>query len=257
MLMRATSDRRVFTGLLAGLVLLAWLALWLWGQSPYGRFLSHQNLEGLSWDGVALLIVFVGGWTLMTIAMMLPTSLPLITLFFAFNRRKKSRFILVYLLLMGYLSLWTLFGLVIHLGDWLLHEAVRQSPWLHEHVWLVSALVLLSGGIYQFSPLKYHCLEKCRSPLSFIAEHWRGKDERKQAFSLGLHHGLFCIGCCWSLMLLMFAVGMGNFGFMLVLGSLMAIEKNLPWGRFLSPLVGLSLLGGGLLVVVTSLAVYF
>ena len=98
------------------------------------------------------------------------------------------------------------------------------------------------AGLYQFTPLKYACLDKCRSPLSFITEHWRGSHERTQAFRLGVHHGLFCIGCCWSLMLLMFAVGVGNLGWMLVLGALMAIEKTchgadasaLHWALFCS-----------------------
>src|SRR5215210_9532070 len=113
MLMRCTTDRKVFTGVFLALVLSAWLALWVWGQSPYGRFLDHQNFASNSWGGAGLILVFVGGWTLMIIAMMLPTSLPLITLFFAINRRKKARFVLIYLLLAGYLSLWSLFGLFI------------------------------------------------------------------------------------------------------------------------------------------------
>ena len=74
------------------------------------------------------------------------------------------------------------------------------------------------AGVYQFTPLKYHCLDKCRAPLGFIMGHWRGRRERLQALRLGLHHGLFCVGCCWSLMLLMFAVGVGSLGWMLALG---------------------------------------
>ncbi len=253
MMMRATTDRRVFTGVFLALVLLAWLALWIWGQSPYGRFLDHQNIAEISWEGASLILVYVAGWTLMIIAMMLPTSLPLITLFFAINRRKKSRFVLLYLLLAGYLSLWILFGLFILVGDLLLHEVVRQYSWLHNHTWIISAVVLLAGGVYQFTSLKYHCLDKCRSPFSFITEHMPGKDERKQAFQLGLHHGLFCIGCCWSLMLLMFAVGMGNFGWMMLLGAVMATEKNMPWGRKLSLPLGLALLGASLVQITAAL----
>jgi predicted metal-binding membrane protein len=79
--------------------------------------------------------------------------------------------------------------------------------------------------------------------------HWTGKSERTQALRLGLHHGIFCIGCCWSLMLLMFTVGMGNLGWMLLLGAVMAVEKNLPWGRRLSAPLGIVLLCCGLAVV--------
>ena len=107
-------------------------------------------------------------------------------------------------------------------------------------------LTLIFAGLYQFSPLKYHCLDKCRSPLSFITQYWTGRHEAVAAFRLGVHHGLFCLGCCWSLMLVMFAVGTGSLAWMLALGAVMAIEKNLPWGRRLSRPVGLTLILGGI-----------
>ena len=96
--------------------------------------------------------------------------------------------------------------------------------------------------------LKYHCLDKCRSPFSFIAGHWSGGDEAVQAVRLGADHGLFCVGCCCSLMLLMFGVGAGNIGWMLVLGSVMALEKNMPWGRRLSKPLGVTLIVCGAIV---------
>jgi predicted metal-binding membrane protein len=110
---------------------------------------------------------------------------------------------------------------------------------------MIGGVVLLLAGAYQFTPLKYLCLDKCRSPFSFIAEHWRGRGEQAQAFLLGVHHARFCVGCCWMLMLLSFAVGVGNLGWMLGLGAIMAVEKNLPWGRRLSAPLGVVLLGWG------------
>jgi predicted metal-binding membrane protein len=107
---------------------------------------------------------------------------------------------------------------------------------------------LLVAGGFQFSRLKYRCLDKCRAPLSFVMEHWRGRHDRRNAFVLGIHHGIFCVGCCWALMLLMFGVGVGNVGWMLGLGAVMAIEKNLPWGRKLSAPVGAALLACGALI---------
>jgi predicted metal-binding membrane protein len=124
----------------------------------------------------------------------------------------------------------------------------EQSRWLSVNSWVLGAGILVLAGIYQFTPLKYHCLDKCRSPLSFIMGHWTGKSERTQALRLGLHHGIFCIGCCWSLMLLMFAVGSGNIGWMLILGTLMAVEKNLSWGRRLSKPLGVLLLVWGVAI---------
>jgi len=248
-------DRRLFTALLVGLVLLAWVVLWAWGQSPYGRFLSHEQLGeveiGLGGDTALVALAFVGGWTLMTFAMMLPTSLPLITMFQTMTSRRDDRRLLAVLLVLGYVSVWALFGVLAHAGDLGLHQAVQRSHWLGDHAWAIGGATLLLAGVYQFTPLKYHCLDKCRSPLSFITQYWRGSGEQAAAFRLGVHHGLFCVGCCWSLMLLMFAVGTGNLGWMLALGTVMAIEKNMPWGRRLSAPLGLGLVALGLIVVAT------
>ena len=244
--MRAVADRRYFLLLMGGLIALAWLTLWLWGQSPYGRLLNHDELSGADLSNGLVVLVIVVGWILMIVAMMLPTSLPLVALFHRLTRQRQDHALLVCLVIAGYLSMWTVFGVVVHVGDGLLHAAVAQSAWLEAHAWVIGAGILVLAGLYQFTPLKYACLDKCRSPLSFITEHWRGSHERAQAFRLGVRHGLFCIGCCWSLMLLMFAVGVGNLGWMLVLGVLMAIEKNLPWGRHFSAPLGVVLLCWGL-----------
>jgi predicted metal-binding membrane protein len=242
----AVSDRRVFTALLVALVGLAWLSLWLWGQSPYGRFLSHAELRdaGLS-TGFSLSVVYVVGWTLMTVAMMLPTSLPLVLLFDRFIQDRPNRRRLVTLLLLGYLGTWSLFGLSIHQLDRGLHWAVESIGWLEANAWTIGAATLILAGIYQFTPLKYRCLDKCRSPLSFVMGHWHGSHEQVQAFRLGVDHGLFCVGCCWSLMRLMFGFGVGNIGWMLILGAVMGVEKNMPWGRRISMPLGVGLIGWG------------
>jgi len=120
-------------------------------------------------------------------------------------------------------------------------------------VWLIGAATLLMVVAFQFSRLKYLCLDKCSAPLSFVPEYWRGRDERRNAFLLGIHHGLFCVGCCWALMLLMFAIGVGNVAWMLVLGAVMAAEKNLPWGRKLSAPLGVALIGWGGVILLNRL----
>jgi predicted metal-binding membrane protein len=196
------------------------------------------------------MLVFVAGWLVMLVAIMLPTSLPIVTMFDKLTRPRPDHVQLLGLLLGGYLSIWTLFGMLVYLGDSVLHLAVASSAWLGDHAWALGAAALLLAGVYQFTPLKFHCLEKCRSPFSFITQHWQGRDAAGQAFLLGIHHGLFCVGCCWTLMLLMFAVGVGNFGWMLVLGVVMAIEKNVPWGRRLSAPLGVLLLAWGLALLV-------
>ena len=247
-----SSDRKAFLWSIASLIFFAWLVLWLWGRSPYSRYLSHEQLGGIGLDdpsSVFLAItLYVAGWTLMTVAMMLPTTLPLLEIFRRLTARRRERLQLLALLIAGYLSVWMGFGFVAHSADWILHEIVERSPWLEAHAWVIGVGTLLLAGGFQFSRLKYRCLDKCRAPLSFVMERWRGRHDRRNAFWLGVNHGIFCVGCCWALMLLMFGVGVGNLGWMLALGAVMAIEKNLPWGRKLSAPVGLVLLACGALI---------
>jgi predicted metal-binding membrane protein len=156
----------------------------------------------------------------------------------------------VALLIVGYLTAWIGFGIAAHLLDLVLHVALRQVEWLRLHSWLPGASVLLIAGLFQFTALKHRCLYRCRTPTGFIVRHWHGLRPQMDAFFLGLSHGLFCVGCCWAIMLLMFAVGMGNVGWMLVLGAIMALEKNAAWGQKIAQPVGFALLAAGVLVVI-------
>ncbi len=252
-MVHAVTERKAFLGSIVSLISVAWLALWIWGQSPYSRYLSHQRLGELG-SGPLLIPVtlYLIGWTLMIVAMMLPTTLPLLEIFRRLTARRQDRFQLLALVIAGYLAVWTGFGIFAHAADWLLHEIVERSSWLEGHEWLIGAATLLLAGGFQFSRFKYRCLEKCRAPLSFVTEHWRGRAERRNAFSLGIRHGAFCVGCCWALMLLMFGVGVGNVAWMLGLGAVMAVEKNLPWGRRLSAPLGAALLAWGGVVLLTA-----
>ncbi|MFQ5961749.1 MAG: DUF2182 domain-containing protein [Candidatus Methylomirabilales bacterium] len=255
--MKAVTHRGYFLPIMGTLVALAWLTLWIWEQSPYGRYLYHGQLGELDLEGGAggvltLAVLYVAGWTLMTVAMMLPTSLPLVEIFRRLTARRADQVQLVALLIAGYLGIWLAFGVLAHVADWGLHEVFERSAWLQSNAWVFGAGPLMLAGAFQFTRLKYRCLDKCRAPLSFVMEHWRGSRERRQSFLLGVHHGIFCVGCCWALMLLMFAVGTGNVGWMLALGAVMAIEKNMPWGRKLSAPLGVALLGWGGLIALNN-----
>lgn len=245
-------DRAILLGALAAVVAAGGTALVLWGASPWSRYLSHQELEHGAGAGDTLL--FVGGWMLMTVAMMLPTTWPLLVTFQALVQRRRQPGLLVILVALGYVVTWSIVGLLLHSGDRLVHAAVEASPWLGSHAGLISAGTVMVAGIYQFTPLKYQCLDECRSPLGFVMNHWRGVTERREAFTLGVRHGLFCVGCCWSLMLLMFAVGVGSLAWMFALGTIMAIEKNASWGRSLSRPLGIVLIGAGTTLVLGALA---
>jgi len=245
---RAGPDRRPLIAALGALSLAAWLALWLWGQSAHARFLHHDATATASAGG-ADAALFVAGWAVMIVAMMLPTSVPLIATFGALVARRRRPALLVGLVVVGYLVVWTAFGMGVYLADRVLHLVVDASPWLAQHTAVISAATLAIAGVYQFTPLKYQCLDECRSPLGFVLAHWAGRRERTEALRMGLAHGLFCVGCCWSLMLVMFAVGLGSLAWMLVLGVVMAVEKNVAWGRRLGRPLGVVLILAALLAL--------
>jgi predicted metal-binding membrane protein len=187
-------------------------------------------------------LIFIAGWTLMTVAMMLPASFPLLLMFQRMVRGRPAAPWLLATVILGYLAVWAIVGVALQLLTWLLHAAADLIVWRPVASLVVSATILCIAGLYQFSSLKYACLAKCRSPLSFLVSRWQGNARLPQAFRLGAAHGLFCVGCCWSLMLLMFLVSAGSLAAMLILGLLMAIEKNFPWGRRLSMPLGFLLL---------------
>lgn len=249
----AALHRRVFLPLLVALVALAWALLWAWSLSPYAGYLAHEDWRAAgpvarlcrAMPAGAVIVpaaLSVLAWLLMSMAMMLPTTLPLFEALARLTEARADRGRLLLLLGLGYLAVWGLFGVLVHGLHALLLLGVDRLPLLSRHAWLLGVATLSLAGAFQFSRLKHLCLEQCRTPLSFVIRHWRGRRRAWQAFALGAHHGLFCIGCCWALMLLMFVVGMGHLGWMLMLAAVMGIEKNFTWGRRLSTPLGLTLL---------------
>ncbi|MGO4393016.1 DUF2182 domain-containing protein [Variovorax sp. M-6] len=258
----ASRHRRVFLPVLAALIALAWLVLWAWARSPYGRYLEHDDwtssgpaaflCRAVPAGGVVVpLVLYAAAWILMTAAMMLPTTLPLFNAFDRLTAQRPDHGRLLLLLGLGYIAVWGAFGLLAHVLHAGVLSVLATAPTLAWHGWLIGAATIGLAGAFQFSKLKYRCLDKCRTPLSFVIEHWRGQAQARQAFALGVHHGLFCVGCCWALMLLMFALGTGSLGWMLLLAAAMAIEKNLRWGRRLSAPFGIALLAWAIVLVAT------
>ena len=249
------ADRRTLSGwFIATLCVAAWTVLWAWSGTPYGRFLVH---EGWTDSGLFAAICRVApqgdllvpaalhalAWVLMIAAMMLPTTMPLLDTFQRIVAGRADSGRLTALVVLGYFIAWMGFGLLAHGADAGLHWLAGQYTAFAVYSWAVGAAVLALAGWFQFSALKYRCLEQCHAPFGFIASRWHGRDPSREAFRLGLSHGLFCVGCCWALMLVMFAVGIGSIGWMLVLAAVMAAEKNLSWGRRLRTPLGLGLIG--------------
>lgn len=249
--MRAPAHHpRLFLGLWAGLFALAWITLWIWQHSPWGRYIDHgdwtragiaQSLCATLPAGEWLvpLTLYAGGWLLMSAAMMLPTALPLMQRFRAMTRSRGDGRRLMALLVGGYLAVWLGFGVVAHLFDIGVHWGAGRVDWLVFNGWAIGAGVIALAGLFQFSRLKDFCLERCRAPMGFMLRHWRGPHPNRSALAIGLDHGLYCVGCCWALMLLMFVTGTASVAWMLLLGLVMAAEKTLPGGvRLARPMGG-------------------
>ena len=261
---RPADQRTIFRALMAGLVVSAWATLWFWSNSPYGRYLDHGRWTDVGLGAaicrvipggdVALpALLYAAGWLLMIAAMMLPTTLPVLEIFRRITAGRPDASRLVGLAISGYVVAWLGFGLAAHAADGLLHAAVERNGWFLVNGWAIGAVVLAVAGLFQFSALKYRCLDKCRTPLGFVIERWRGRAPAREALRLGFDHGAFCVGCCWALMSLMFVVGTASVGWMLVLSAVMAAEKNLPGGQRLSAPLGMALIAWSAAILLLNL----
>ncbi len=196
---------------------------------------------------VGTVAIFLLGWQVMTAAMMRPSSLPMFGSFARASRRQAHPRLALAAFLAAYFVVWTGFAVVALAVDTGLRDLVTRWQWLSAHSWLVPGAVLVLAGAFQFSSLKERCLDACRSPFAFLWRHYRRG--LGGAWEIGLRHGVFCLGCCWALMLTMFAVGVNSLTWMAVLAGVMLIEKTAPWGRRLAPVVGGTLLVWGGLVL--------
>ena len=224
------------------LAALAWLALWLTGATHGFIHLTHGTPHA---SPLVMAGVFIGGWSAMTVAMMLPTALPVLATVNGLARGRNDRTLLLSLVVSGYVGIWTAFGALAYLAALAVQELLLAYTELPVRVGMAPLLLVLAGS-FQITSLKYRCLEKCRSPFTFALSYWQGVHQRWHALRLGIGHGVYCVGCCWALMLLMFAAGAAHLTWMLVLALLMAAEKNASWGRRLSAPLGFVLVGAGL-----------
>jgi predicted metal-binding membrane protein len=188
---------------------------------------------------------FVLGWTVMAVAMMLPSSVPLFLRFHQVSAGRRDRTLLVSAVIAGYLAAWVGFGAIVYVGASAVTRLLDTLPALVNNQWLTGGFTLSIAGAFQFTRLKHQCLDMCKSPSTFITRHWCGTGRFWKALRLGAFYGVFCIGCCWALMLLMFLVSVGNVAWMLFLAAIMTIEKSMRAGRRLSAALGIVLLGTG------------
>lgn len=264
-LVRRFRDGRnlAFALIFAALVIAAWLALWLWSASPYARYVTHGGyLDPAAFAALCRAVpggtiifpalLHAAAWVLMIAAMMLPTTYPLLAMFRRIVAGRPDEPRLTSLVVAGFVLAWLAFGLAAHAADAGLTLVAERSPGFVGQGWIVGAAVLAGAGLFQFSALKYRCLEQCRTPFAFVASRWHGRAPAREAFRLGVDHGLFCVGCCFALMLVMFVVGTANIGWMIALAALMAAEKNLPGGTRLRLPIGLGLLASAAVVTLAN-----
>jgi predicted metal-binding membrane protein len=228
------------------LIALAWGVLLLATLAHQTFLLDHHYLlqaSGLPW--LAALEVFLLCWQLMTVAMMLPSSMPMVHLVVFAGRRQARPVAVPLAFLAGYAVIWTAFATGAFVGDTGIHRLVALWPWLAMHTWLIGAVTFVLAGLFQFSAFKGRCLDVCRAPLGFFLHYYR--KGVSPAWQLGLRHGGYCLGCCWALMLVMFGVGVGNLAGMAALTGVMVLEKTVPGGKRLSPYIGVLLLLLGVL----------
>jgi predicted metal-binding membrane protein len=198
---------------------------------------------------VAALIAILA-WQVMIAAMMLPSSLPLVRLYSRATERAPQRGRSMAAFIGGYALVWGAFGLAAFGADAAIHAAVNASPWLADHDWWIGGTVLVLAGAFQFTPLKDACLDKCRHPAQFLTRYYeRGPGG---GFRLGARHGAFCVGCCWALMLVMFAAGAASLIWMALLTVVMIHEKTRPAGAKAVPVTGVALLGAASVVLLYS-----
>ena len=187
-------------------------------------------------------------WIVMMVGMMLPSATPMILLYARVGRQSRKEgkpFAATGFFAGGYLLAWVGFALAATLGQWLM-EGTLLSPALASASRIFSGAVLIVAGLYQWTPLKDACLSQCQAPIVFLQRHGGFRRDPAGAVGLGLRHGLYCIGCCWALMTLLFVGGIMNVLWIAAIAIFVLAEKVIPTGRVLSRVAGSLLAAFGL-----------
>jgi predicted metal-binding membrane protein len=247
-------DRAVVLGGLAAVIALAWMYLLLGaGIEIHSMDMGGGQVMAMSpeWTVGYAALIFVM-WAVMMIAMMLPSAAPVVLLATAIDRQRgaantRSRSALF---ASGYLLVWIGFSLIATLLQWALDDAGLLSDSMAASNRILAGGVLAAGGLYQWTSFKNACLSHCRSPIGFLMQHWR--HGKLGAVATGIRHGLFCLGCCWMLMALLFVGGLMNLVWVAAITMLVLIEKTLPWAGRMSRVTGVIFVAWGVLLPLSS-----
>jgi len=236
-------DRRVLLLVLVAIPLASWTWIVVMARDMHGGMRGASAwMMTSAWDWPHVLLLWVM-WAVMMTAMMLPSAAPLILLYAAAARRNAepgSPASRIYMLAVGYVFVWALFSVMATAVQRFLASALVLTPMMEPATPVAGAVVLAIAGLYQLTPLKRACLRACRSPLGFMLQRWRGG--AAGAFRLGMDHGAHCLGCCWALMLILFAGGVMNLVVIITLTVWVLVEKLAPFGEQTPTVSGVALL---------------
>jgi predicted metal-binding membrane protein len=240
----------IYTGL-TGIILLAWgYLVYLAGtlqKTSMGMDISMPSMQAWGITDTSLTFIM---WVVMMVAMMTPSALPVIFMYQKISRTRRKESDLLsstWLFLLGYLVTWTGFSAVATLVQWGLHSATLLTPMMASASPLLGGALLVAAGVYQFTPLKDACLSHCRTPMGFLLAEWR--EGKLGTLVMGMRHGLYCVGCCWLLMTLLFVGGVMNLVWVALMAAYILVEKVVPARAWLSRISGMAAIAWGLWLV--------
>ena len=252
-------DRRIVLSCLAAVVALAWLYVVRLAADMARGDTSRMGLASAADATLALqewtaatFVLMLAMWWIMMVGMMIPTAAPAILIFARAQRQQQADdgpVLRSLLFASGYLLTWLAFSGLATGVQWGLAEAALLSPMMASTTPAFGAGVFAAAGLYQLTPLKRACLSRCRSPIHFLAEHWRGG--HLGAARMGASHGAYCVGCCWVLMALLFAGGVMNLLWVAAIAAFVLAEKVLPYGQPLSRASGVVMIAISVSMILT------
>jgi len=238
-------DRAFVLAGVAGISVLAWA--WLLAMPAGGDMMSMR-----AWGAADFWLMFLM-WAVMMVGMMVPSAAPMVLMYAAVVRKAERQGAVLAptaVFVAGYVLAWTLFSVAATLAQWGLDRAALLSPMMVSTSPVLGGLLLIGAGVYQLTPWKDACLEHCRAPARFMAEHWR--PGVAGALRMGMQHGFFCLGCCWVLMGLLFFGGVMNLLWIAAITLFVLLEKMLPTGARAGRFAGVALVSLGAWVLVGS-----
>lgn len=247
-------DRLAVAAGLAGAAALSWTYLVSASLDMYGAMDGPAAwMMHATWDGRYFFLIFLM-WAVMMVGMMVPSAMPAVQIYLAVMRRSREprgRPVLrAYAFAGGYLLVWSGFSLAATVLQWALSRVSLLTPMMESASPVLAGSVLAAAGLYQWSPLKKACLAQCRSPMAFLLRQWLPGPGG--ALRMGVRHGIYCLGCCWALMLLLFVGGVMSLLWIGAIAVFVLLEKLAPSGAWVGRITGAGLIAAGAAVALSA-----